>query len=339
MKTVQTLIALGVAALPLAGCGTLTEAMNFKADASSGVDPGTALVWLAAPEGGAAKSVAPAPSISAATLTNQALAHLKTQDPALATAVNTCAPPKAASTPAAGVAPAIAPAVVAIVAGLAEGAYNIWADQQQRKIDAIVASAQQTYAATIVVDPEMLASSKCVIVTRFEQKAGVAQDAGFVAVLEVVHMPTSLAGDAKHPAEYASFVLHPTYVRAIKAVAVTKEAKPPHLTVALSVAIKAVGNAEGRAGVPTLMPSGVGSVEIPAMEMGADAAAACKDGQCGQSDLIPYPTRRGALSLTVAVTEQGVTGFDDKAASAELAAIKAALGPALSDAINKQWGN
>lgn len=46
---------------------------------------------------------------------------------------------------------------------------------------------------------------------------------------------------------------------------------------------------------------------------------------------------RGALSLTLAVAEQGKTGFDDKAASAELAAIKAAIGPALSEGVKAKY--
>ena len=45
------------------------------------------------------------------------------------------------------------------------------------------------------------------------------------------------------------------------------------------------------------------------------------------------------MSITMAVAERGVTGFDDKAASAELAAVKAALGPAIGEAVEKKNGD
>lgn len=80
-------------------------------------------------------------------------------------------------------------------------------------------------------------------------------------------------------------------------------------------------------------------VSIPQVRLGSTAAAKCVSGGCKRSDLIPFPTGRGTLSITMAVAERGVTGFDDKAASAELAAVKAALGPAIGEAVKKKFGD
>ncbi len=306
-----TLLALAIAALPLSGCNSLAQANNFKPAESSGADPGTLAIAFT-------KNLDTIPTSG---------------DADFDAAIGKCG---VSITKPSAVGPQVAPFVVSIVAALIKFISDDVNDHRQRRIDQIVKATQQTYTKSLAVDPARLAGATCLIVTRTTPGAdGKPDKPGLVAILGIEHSPAPQANPA---APYSSFLLHPKYVRVFRAVALTKAETAPTITVALSAAIKAVGRAPTGGGVPVLMPSGVSSVEIDDVPIGDKAAASCTDGKCEPSELIPYPTDRGLVSLNVAITEQGVKGFDDKVASAELASIKAALGPALSDAITAQWG-
>ncbi|MGM9513103.1 hypothetical protein ACS5PK_02495 [Roseateles sp. DB2] len=225
--------------------------------------------------------------------------------------------------------PAIAAPLVPIIAAVAEVAFNLWADEQQRKIEANVESAKASYAATWIMSADQLAQTQCVAMVRYTQDDGGPIKSGLTTVLKFNHLGPAPDGLSR------SFTFTPIYVHMTNSVAVTMKAPEPKTSLSFAVSVKAVGTPEG--GVQRLLPSGEGVTTVPAVKLGK--APRCSTSDCKTSDLMPYPVKAGALSVTMAIAEQGNTGFDDKAALAELAAVKAALGPAIGEAVKKKFGD
>lgn len=300
-----------VATSLLCACANFNTASNFQRADASGVEGSKTVVLLIGPDEPTERVLASfrkfAPGTETTWLHEDAKCALKTSAPA----------------------PAVAAAAVPILAAVAEVAFNSWADGQQRKIEAIVESAKASYAATTIVSSNRLERTRCVAMLRYAEDDGGAIKPGLVAVLKLEDKGASLDGLSR------AFTITPIYVQMTSSVAVTVKATEAKTSISMALSIKAVGTPEG--GVQRLLPSGEGVTSVPAVKLGKPARCGASD--CKASDLVPYPIKGEALSLTVAVAEQGVTGFDDKAALAELAAVKAALGPAIGEAVKKRFGD
>jgi hypothetical protein len=308
------MIAAAGAALLLPACANFGTAVDFKPSPLSGIEGSKTMLILTGPD-----YPNDNPSTPLLGLPSDANLAITLKDKC-----GLVLPPP-------GPAPAVAPALVPILAALAEAGFNIWAEKKQRIIEAIVASAKADYATTQVLSPDMLAKTKCAVMVRYTQEEGKPSNNGLVAVVRFSDQGAQADGS------FRAFRIEPIHVQMWTSAAVTADATEPKTSVAIAVSIKAVGTPEG--GVQRLLASGEGVTSVPNVKVGGSFEPRCRSGGCKWSDLIPYPTARGSLSLTLAVAEQGNTGFDDKAALAELAAVKAALGPAIGEAVKKKLGD
>jgi len=160
-----------------------------------------------------------------------------------------------------------------------------------------------------------------------------------------------------------AFTYRPVYVNVKNTVALTKAGKSEKTesgdtesnkrgednkdehakaSIAVAMSLKAI-NAQGGT-LPKLSPIGEGVTSIPSVEMKQDNANSCVNNNkvdiCRETDLMPYPITGSNqnvdfVSLTFAVTETGVVGFDIDQAISENKAIKEALGPAISDSLKE----
>lgn len=318
MKTTSFALA-AMASLALSGCANFFAATQFTHSPLSGTASGKSVLLMIDDEKSKKGKNTNEREVAAL---NKALSG----QAALTLALDTqCSPPQAPDAK-------MLSALVPIVASLAEAGFNIWADKQQRKIEAIVEAAQQSYAATIALDPEALGKARCALFVRYAVDDDKSIKLGLLALLKVNQEAPPPGGNS------GIFTLEPVYVRMFNAVAVTQDTSDPAVSVSVAVSIKAVGRSQG--GIERLLPSGEGVVNVPKVKLGEKGEAKCVvGGSCKRSDLVPFPTARGTLSFTMSITEQGSTGFDDKAASAELAAVKAALGPAIGEAVKEKFGD
>jgi len=314
-------------ALLLGGCSTpgLKAAADFKKADDSGAESDrvfAALVPLQAGEGAA--------SLRAAI----------SQAPELGTALSAagCPVPSAA-------APAAAPFLVPLLATAAQFAFEAWAADKKAEVEALLASAKATYDASILVkDPAVLASSPCIAILRY----GVSGTPAAVKVGMVGVLKLRSAGGVS--AGVQALQMEPAFLRLNNAVAVTAaagESKLPVVDVALALGVKATGNHES--GLPAMFPSGSATVEVAAVEIGNRAKDACRAPPesspldlagarvCPRSELIPYPTGKGPLSIGVGIAEAGKTGIPGARALAEIDALKAAFGPALAEAVKAHF--
>lgn len=187
-------------------------------------------------------------------------------------------------------------------------------ENHRRNLEVLKKSSQAAYSARIIADTKAFRAQNCVAVVREKDK-----QVKFVALLKI----------EKHG---QAFVIEPLYIRAYDAVAVTKS-DSPEIAVSVAVSVKTIGN-QPNTKVPALTLVGEGSVTVPKIAIAGEGKI-CGSNECGKSDLVPYPTG-GPSSITIAVTESGNVGFDLDAATAELKAIKEALGPALAGIIKER---
>ena len=311
MKTKPHLAAITAAGL-LCGCANFNTASSFQRAAASGVEGSKTVVVLIGPD----------------EPTERVLASFKKYAPGTDTSSWVHADEKCGLKPSPP-APAVAAAVVPILAAVTEVVFNLWADGQQRKIEAIVDSAKASYSATTIVSPQRLERTQCIAMLRYTEDDGGAVKPGLTAVLQLGDKGMAPDGLSR------AFTLTPIYVQMTNSVAITMMAPEPKTSISMAMSIKAVGTPEG--GVQRLLPSGEGVTTVPGVKLGK--LARCGAADCKASDLVPYPVKVQALSVSLAIAEQGVTGFDDKAALAELAAVKAALGPAIGEAVKKTFGD
>jgi len=226
--------------------------------------------------------------------------------------------PKVAAPP-----PPIAPALVPLIAAFAQLGVNQYFEGQKRRIEEIVAASQASYSATAVYSPKTLSDTKCLLLLRYgDKQLGLAALVLFAKPSEVIE-----------GTEVTS--LRPVYLHARTAAAQTRKTDSPTIGMSIGLSLKAVGRQQSE--ILRLLPSGEGTASVANLSIGTNSKPQCRSQGCKSTDLIPYPTGRGLISLTMAVAEQGVTGFDDKVALAEIAALKEALGPAISEAVKAHF--
>lgn len=307
MRNLGTLMVSALCASLLAGCGTFGQSVDFKPSPLGGVsDQQLKAVYFD-----------PAGIKGDPELINDAELQkiLKAQ----------CQPP--------GPQPALGAAVVPIIAALGQLAVSQYFVQHQRRIEQIVEDAKAAYSLTFDIDPAALSQTRCLVLVRHGSKPD--GSIGSIGLQAVIQLDAVQAG----PTGTAAVKFRPIYVRAANAVAQTRQADKPAMSVSIGLSIKAV-SPQRADGVARLLPTGEGAVGVANVVLSADAAQVkCVEPVCKSSELLPYPFNRGRLSVTLAVAEQGQTGFNDKVVLADLAALKEALGPAVGEAIKAKFGD
>lgn len=294
----------------LAGCGTFGQRGDFTASPWSGVSEQQLKVVFFDPSGTRGDPAL----IDNADLQN----ILRAQ----------CRPPQPA-----GELGTLATAVVPFVAAIGQLAVSQYFVRQQRRIEQIVEDAKAAYSLTFDIDPAVLSTLRCLVLVRHGSKPD--GSVGTIGLQAVIQLDAVQAG----PTGTAALKFRPIYVRAANAVAQTRQADKPSISASIGLSIKAV-TTQRADGVARLLPTGEGAVGVANLVLSADAdQAKCARPACKSSDLLPYPLDRGRLSVTLAVAEQGVTGFNDKVVLADLAALKEALGPAAGEAIRALFGD
>jgi hypothetical protein len=204
------------------------------------------------------------------------------------------------------------------------------AEAELKKLEKLKKASSATYSGTVFFeDDSVLKLKDCLLLVRTDDKSG---KIGFAALLAIRKHGTS------------AFTIEPRFVRASNAVAVTAPDKP-EIGVSLAIAIKTVGKSRTTS-QPELIAAGQGAVSVSGVSLTEGATPyLCPDPkapsigarQCPSSDLIPYPESKDkrAVSVTFSVTETGNVGFDMDARTAEIKALKEAIGPALSEALKE----
>lgn len=221
-------------------------------------------------------------------------------------------------------------ALAPILAALAQVAVGLHFDRQKQRIEDIVAAAQASYGATTELTPQQLVKTNCLLVSRYAEQAGRVDKVGLQLLLRVQRI------EGGFPAATEALVVRPVFLRARDAVAATRKADPASIGVAVAVSLKALGRRQGD-DLPHLLP--VGEVVVSVADVQLAGAALCMDLSCQRSDWLPFPLDRGLLSVSVALAEQGQTGFNDKLVLAEIAALKEALGPAVAEVVKTKLGD
>lgn len=226
---------------------------------------------------------------------------------------------------------ALAPAIVPILAALGQLAVNLHIENKQRRIEEIVENSKAAYSLTVHAPPDALTTAHCILFVRHGVNAnGQPDKTGLQVLIKLEQKPVVPPGAG------AAFIFTPVYVRAFTSVAQTANSEKPTVALSVAVSVKAISRHQAD-GLARLVPVGEGTVGVGSVGLGDQAEAKCVKPACKFSDLIPYPTNKGTLSITLAIAEQGVTGFNDKAVLADLAALKEALGPAIAEAIKVKF--
>ncbi|WP_373018669.1 hypothetical protein [Thiomicrorhabdus sp.] len=228
--------------------------------------------------------------------------------------------------------------IAPILATAIKYTFDSYIDEKTKEIEEIKKAAVRTYSSTILLNSSDLSEGKCIQIIRHKDKS-----TGFIALLKIEHIPkTSNAPNNKQQAVLKdSWYFKPIYVKANNSVAWASEKidpdkpAPPKIKVSIAMSLKAIK--EESNGWKSLQPVGQSVVSIPyKLVIGKSSTAKCikNDENCNKSDLIAtYPDPNKSISLTISVTETGVTGIDTDLRISELKALKAAFGPVIKDTI------
>lgn len=193
-------------------------------------------------------------------------------------------------------------------------------DAHLKELEKLKKASSSTYSGTVFFnDGAVLKQKKCFLILRTGKDSDV---------------PTFLALIALRDHGGAAFTVEPRYVQAANAVAVTAEDKPA-LAVSLGMAIKTVAKVKDSP-LAEVAAAGQGAVSVTGVKLDKGGSAfTCAPPKCPTSDLVPYPPAKRPISVTISITETGDVGFDLDARSAEIKALKEALGPALTEALKE----
>ncbi len=213
---------------------------------------------------------------------------------------------------------------IPVISAVGKLIFDLFMDQQIRKLDAEKKAAQATYGDRAITTTDGLRAAKCLLLVRFIENKAKNNERSIVfgAVLRLQARGTT------------AFTMEPVYARVVKAAAKTKEGdaeNAAHIAVSFGVSVKAI--ARQRQPQPSLALVGQGGVSIPGkVDIGAKAKPYACDGRCASTDLVAYPLGKAdPVSIELAVTETGDLGIDFDRRAAELKAIKEAIGPVLKD--------
>lgn len=237
---------------------------------------------------------------------------------------------------------AVAPAALPLVTALTKLGFDLIMDAQARSLDDLKERSKQTYGTTEFLKSQDLRTWSCIGVARITKNHPNKGDEnlGMIALFEIVHFDAQgqeyRGGASRIPNNARGMRLKPLFVRAFDAVAVTRKGEadaPEVISMSFALALKGVQHEDGK--LPQAVAFGAGTLSVPKVKIGKTngATRVCNDKDCGSTGLIPLPTTPGPVELTLAVTESGNVGFNIDLTKAQLAAFKAAMGPALSSAL------
>ncbi len=217
-------------------------------------------------------------------------------------------------------------AAVPLIVAAAKVVFDLYMDAKIRNEEKLKKAAQATYSERVILENNDLEHYGCALITR-----GPKDKSGEFAALIKLQKVTEKA-----------FVAKPVYIGAKTAVAITSKEgpktepgdknPPPSINVSIAVSVKGIGKQHE---LPILAPVGEGSFSVATVKIGPSAERyTCSGSLCPTSDLIPY-VGDVPSSLTISVNETGNIGHDFDQRSAELKALKEALGPALKDALTE----
>lgn len=212
--------------------------------------------------------------------------------------------------------------------------FDLALDEQQRSVEALkAAAAPAPYGARVILPADQLRKATCAVLVRWARDDP-DDSPGFVAVVRFEN--PSIEGMAAKPTDEVR-LLRPVYVRARSAVAVTASGQlgsDAAITVAFGAVVKAVGRLPASAGsLPTLLAVGEGSSTVKGVPIGASAKHQCVIEACAPTDLFAFPPGGTQTSFAMTVAEVGNVGFNVDVAVAELKALKAALGPVVTESL------
>ncbi|WP_422418402.1 hypothetical protein [Pseudomonas sp. GZD-222] len=237
--------------------------------------------------------------------------------------------------------------------------FDLYVDAQSRKLEALETAATKSYAAQMTMHADTLAAAvgrqSCVVLTRVSDK----EKLEFVSVLRLEPSPSSRDSYADE-----AFKFKAIYVAAHSSAAITRDAAPPEISVSFAITVSGIGTQQN--GLPAFAPMGDASVTVPHLPIvNPIQQKSCAPDKCPASGPIPLDKRTalnakwrsqspaagtsivprdnimlndsGTLLVGVAVVENGDIGVPVDAAKSELAAIKAAFGPLVSDIVKEKY--
>lgn len=218
--------------------------------------------------------------------------------------------------------------------------FDLYMEKRAVDLKALKKRAQQTYSDTIFLPTEDFQRCECAVLSRYG-KTDAETHPGLIAVVKLKKYETTVKTD--------SFTIQPVYLKAFNSMALTAGREPKNskkgkggkvsdleypMNVSIGFAVKTIGMQESE--LPGLFSVGEGSVSVPNLKIGPEAESFGCSNDCPTSDLMPLLGSGGkTLSVSMSVTETGDVGIDFDRKEAEIAAIKEALGPAVSSAITK----
>lgn len=237
---------------------------------------------------------------------------------------------------------AVDPVALPLVTTLAKLGFDLIMDAQAKSLDDLKERSKQTYGTTEFLQSQNLRTWSCIGVARITKDHSDNGDEhlGMIALFEIVHFDAQgkeyAGGASRILNNVIGMRLRPLFVSAFDAVAVSKKGEadaPEVISLSFALALKGIEHEDGK--LPKVVAFGAGTLSVPKVKIGQTNGATkiCNDNDCGTTGLIPFPATPGPLELTFAVTESGNVGFNIDLAKAQLAAFKAAMGPALSSAV------
>jgi len=238
---------------------------------------------------------------------------------------------------------AVAIAVAApIITAAGKLAVDWYFEQQKRNVERIIKASEASYSITTLLSPAQLHDTKCILITRSLKNEGAStntknvtdtSEEQLVALIRVNDVGSIKAGS---DLETNVLTFTPTNVKVKSSIAWTRKVEKPTIGISIGISLKAIGKQQSD--LMRLLPTGEDAINVGDVFLGEGSDYKCGN-ECRPSDLLPYPTKNGKISLTVSIVEKGFTGFDKDEALTEITALKEALGPAFSDAIKTKLGD
>lgn len=231
-------------------------------------------------------------------------------------------------------------ALIPLIASTTQLLFDIYMDRKIKALENLKEASQGSYAVQSFIEADKLGKYRCVALLRTSTNEKKESKLGLLYVAKITPPEVDGATGVRK-----AFVLQPIFVAAENASVVAAERKdqkgnqlPPKINVSSALTLNAVGKTE--TGVPTLNMIGNGSVSVPNINVGSELGISlCKteSEKCPTSGLIPYPPAdSGVIAITLGMSETGHVGIKIEQRKSELAAIKAALGPAIYKALEKE---
>lgn len=218
---------------------------------------------------------------------------------------------------------------IPILTAIAGRVFDKYQEGKLDKLKKLKKDSRNEYSQTVNLTSTELSKITCAVLVRYTKEGGKTVT-GLKSIIKFNHY----ANQAGAP---TAFSFRPIKLKVnnttVKTITNKKDPKSAKITVAIGVAAKVVTKDQN--GLTSIAPLGATSVGISSVLLDGKEQCAVKnkDFKCDESDLIPHISSDTVVALTVSVSEVGHVGIDFDKAEAEIAAIKAAYGPALKESL------